>query len=121
MTYSKKNKACFKVGDNSKMPLVVFGDGLKNKDHIKFKGLRHGISNKIYRQLKTRERVGELLLIDINEFKTSKVIKKRTHIIYILHFQLKPILHRSATVVSKTIWKISKVDKMIMKKRSTKY
>ena len=63
------------------MPLVVFGDALKNKDHIKFRGLRHGVSNKIYKQLQARERIGELLLVDnINEFKTSKVIKeKNTH------------------------------------------
>ncbi|KAI8638421.1 hypothetical protein BD408DRAFT_423041 [Parasitella parasitica] len=50
------------------MPLVVFGDGLKNKDHIKFRGLRYGVSNTIY-----KERIGELLLVDINEFKTSKI------------------------------------------------
>ncbi|PHZ09323.1 uncharacterized protein RHIMIDRAFT_294507 [Rhizopus microsporus ATCC 52813] len=54
------------------MPLVIFGDGLKNKGHVRFKGLRHGVSNKIYRQLKHREGLGELLLLDINEFKTSK-------------------------------------------------
>ena len=52
------------------MPLVVFGDGLKDKDHMKFRGLRHGVSNKIYKQLQARERIGELLLVDINEFKT---------------------------------------------------
>ncbi|ORE07158.1 hypothetical protein BCV72DRAFT_304893 [Rhizopus microsporus var. microsporus] len=54
------------------MPLVIFGDGLKNKDHVRFKGLRHGVSNRIYRQLKHREGLGELLLLDINKFKTSK-------------------------------------------------
>ncbi|KAL4207312.1 hypothetical protein AB4K20DRAFT_1971602 [Rhizopus microsporus] len=54
------------------MPLVIFGDGLRNKDHIKFKGLRHGVSNKIYRQLKHREGLGDLLLFDINEYKISK-------------------------------------------------
>ncbi|KAL7318631.1 hypothetical protein PS15m_001849 [Mucor circinelloides] len=69
----RKNKPCFEVGDKSKMPLVVFGDGLKNKDHIKFRGLRHGVSNKIYKQLQAREIIGELLLVDINEFKTSKI------------------------------------------------
>ena len=88
------------------MPMVVFGDGLKNKDHIKFRGLRHGVSNKIYKQLQARERIGELLLVDINEFKTSKVIKEKTHLVHILHFQLKPIIHRSATTVSKKIWRI---------------
>ncbi|CEI97915.1 hypothetical protein G6F70_005980 [Rhizopus microsporus] len=54
------------------MPLVIFGNGLRNKDHVKFKGLRHGVSNKTYRQLKRREGLGKLLLLDINECKTSK-------------------------------------------------
>ena len=44
---------------------------------IKFRGLRHGVSNKIHKQLQARERIGELLLVDINEFKTSKVIKEK--------------------------------------------
>jgi hypothetical protein len=56
------------------MPLVVFGDGLKNEYHVRFRGLRHGVSGKLYKQLKIRERRGELLLMDISEFKTSKVV-----------------------------------------------
>ena len=59
------------------MPLVIFGDGLKNKDHIKFRGLRHGVSNKIYNQLQARERIGELLLVDINEFKHRRLLRKK--------------------------------------------
>ncbi|KAI7901644.1 uncharacterized protein BX663DRAFT_543989 [Cokeromyces recurvatus] len=35
----RKNKSCFEEGDRKKMSLVIFGDGLQNKDHIKFKGL----------------------------------------------------------------------------------
>jgi hypothetical protein len=63
------------VHPKKKMPLIIFGGGLKNKDHVKFKGLRHGVSNKIYRQLKHREGLGESLLLNINEYKTSKVSK----------------------------------------------
>lgn len=55
------------------MPLIVFDDGLKNITQKKFKGLRHGFSDKLYRQLKKREKFGELLLLDINEFRSSKV------------------------------------------------
>ncbi|KAI8087808.1 uncharacterized protein B0P05DRAFT_532351, partial [Gilbertella persicaria] len=54
------------------MPLIVFGDGLKNKSHAKFKGLRYGVIEKLYRQLRIREKHGELLLLDIDEYKTSK-------------------------------------------------
>ena len=55
------------------MPLVVFGDGLKNKAHVKFRGLRHGLNEKIYKHLIQKEKQGQLLLVDINEFNTSKV------------------------------------------------
>ncbi|PHZ16372.1 uncharacterized protein RHIMIDRAFT_233973 [Rhizopus microsporus ATCC 52813] len=54
------------------MQLIIFGDGMKNKDHVKFKGLRCGVSDKLYKQLQRRERLGELLLLGINEHNTSK-------------------------------------------------
>ncbi|GAA5812652.1 hypothetical protein MFLAVUS_006109 [Mucor flavus] len=72
LNYLASQKTIQEKGDVKKMPLVVFGDGLKNKDHIKLKGHRHGLSNKIYKQLKLREGLGELLLLDINEYYTSK-------------------------------------------------
>ncbi|ORE05865.1 hypothetical protein BCV72DRAFT_306060 [Rhizopus microsporus var. microsporus] len=54
------------------MSLIIFGDGQKNESHVKFKGLRHDVSNKIYKQLKHGKGLGELLLLDINKYKTSK-------------------------------------------------
>ncbi|KAG2197041.1 hypothetical protein INT47_009757 [Mucor saturninus] len=69
----REHKENFEEGDRNKMPLIIFGDGLKNKSQVKFKGLRSGVTDKLYRQLKRREKLGELLLVDINEFKTSKV------------------------------------------------
>ncbi|ORE09475.1 hypothetical protein BCV72DRAFT_260756 [Rhizopus microsporus var. microsporus] len=54
----RKNKNRFEEGDCKKIPLVIFGDGLKNKGHV--------------RQLKHREGLGELLLLDINEYKALK-------------------------------------------------
>lgn len=93
---SRKNKNCFEKGDVKKMPLVAFGDGLKNKDHLKFKGHRHGLSNKIYKQLKLREGLGELLLLDINECNTSKVSHDSTFS-YIVDF--KAFYYRLATRV----------------------
>ncbi|KAI7890973.1 uncharacterized protein EV154DRAFT_551845 [Mucor mucedo] len=65
-------KEKFKEGDKSKMPMIIFGDGLKNKSHVRFKGPRHGVIDKLYRQLKRRENLGELLLLDIDEYNTSK-------------------------------------------------
>ncbi|KAI7889213.1 uncharacterized protein EV154DRAFT_592502 [Mucor mucedo] len=72
-TAAKSHKEKFEEGDKSKMPLIIFGDGLKNKSHVKISGIRHGVSEMIYRQLKLREKLGELLLLDIDEYKTSKV------------------------------------------------
>ncbi|RCH89815.1 hypothetical protein CU097_010872 [Rhizopus azygosporus] len=69
----RKNKTRFEEGDCKKMPLVIFSDSLRNKDHVKFKGLRRGVSNKICRQLKRREELGELLLLDINEYKPQRL------------------------------------------------
>ncbi|KAG2200602.1 hypothetical protein INT47_007346 [Mucor saturninus] len=69
----REHKEKFEGGDRNKMPLIIFGDGLKNKSQTKFKGLRSGVMDKLYRQLKRREKLGELLLVNINEFKTSKV------------------------------------------------
>ncbi|CEG80616.1 hypothetical protein RMATCC62417_14921 [Rhizopus microsporus] len=55
------------------MPLVVFGDGLTNKSSVRFRGLRHGVSEKIYKHLKLKEKLGELCLLDIDKFRTSQV------------------------------------------------
>ncbi|KAI7890128.1 uncharacterized protein EV154DRAFT_564611 [Mucor mucedo] len=54
------------------MPMILFGDGLKNKSHVRYKGLRYEVIDKLYRQLKRRENL-ELLLLDIGEYNTSKV------------------------------------------------
>lgn len=67
------HKSHFTEGDLTKMPLIVFGDGLKGKSHVKYRGHRVGVSEIIYRQLKRREKLGELLVLDINEFRTSSV------------------------------------------------
>ncbi|KAL4208041.1 hypothetical protein AB4K20DRAFT_1970644 [Rhizopus microsporus] len=52
--------------------LWLSGNGLKNKSHVKFKGLRHGVSERVYRQLRLREKFREWVLIDIDEHRTSK-------------------------------------------------
>lgn len=59
------------------MPLVIFGNGLKNKSHVKFKGLRHGVSERVYRQLRLQEKLGELVLLDIDEHRASKIKDKK--------------------------------------------
>lgn len=53
--------------------LVIFGGGHKNKDHVKFKGLQWGASNKQCKQLKLCKKLGELLLFGIREYNTSKI------------------------------------------------
>ncbi|KAI8970490.1 hypothetical protein BDF20DRAFT_838838 [Mycotypha africana] len=62
-----------RTGDKSKKPLVLFDDGLTNRAQVRFKGLQAGVSNKIYKHLKTKEEQGLVLVIDIDEFRTSKI------------------------------------------------
>ncbi|GAA5812069.1 hypothetical protein MFLAVUS_005518 [Mucor flavus] len=64
------------------MPMVIFGDGTKNKSLTKFKGLRAGVIDKLYKHLKQRERLGELLLLDIDEFNTSKCGDHEIHQVF---------------------------------------
>ncbi|KAI9346319.1 hypothetical protein BD770DRAFT_463040 [Pilaira anomala] len=45
----------FKLGNKTKMPIVIFGDGMFNKDAVRFKGHHHGVISIIYKNL-TRER-----------------------------------------------------------------
>lgn len=52
------------------MSLIVFGDGMKGSAHVRFRGRRVGASEMIYKNLKKREKQGELLVLDINEFRT---------------------------------------------------
>lgn len=59
-----------------KIPLIVFGTGMFNKDHVKLKGNRVGVTGLLYRTLKKREAFGDLVVVDIDEYKTSKVCNK---------------------------------------------
>ncbi|KAI8968367.1 hypothetical protein BDF20DRAFT_895957, partial [Mycotypha africana] len=76
-------KRSFELGDKSKMPLVLFGDGLTNRAQVRFKGLQAGVSRKIYKLLKTKEKQGLVLVLDIDEFRTSKVCNQLHMIINI--------------------------------------
>ncbi|ORE03663.1 hypothetical protein BCV72DRAFT_264421 [Rhizopus microsporus var. microsporus] len=49
--------------DREKIPVVAFGSGMFGKDSIKFKGHRTGIT----------ERQGDVIVITIDEFRTSKI------------------------------------------------
>ncbi|KAG1047748.1 hypothetical protein G6F43_009818 [Rhizopus delemar] len=58
--------------NKEKCPLVVFGAGVFGKDMVKMKGLRCGVVGKLFATLKKREAAGELIVVTIDEFKTSK-------------------------------------------------
>ncbi|CEP07343.1 hypothetical protein [Parasitella parasitica] len=58
--------------EKEKCPLVIFGDGVFGKDMAKLKNLRCGVVGKLYLTLKKREAAGELIVLTIDEFKTSK-------------------------------------------------
>ncbi|KAI8981799.1 hypothetical protein BDF20DRAFT_834479 [Mycotypha africana] len=52
--------------------VTLAGDGLTNSAQVRFKGLQAGVSNTIYKHLKTKEKQGLVLVIDMDEFRTSK-------------------------------------------------
>ena len=52
--------------------MVVFGDGAFGKDMVKLKKLRCGVVSKLFLALKRRQAAGELIVLTIDEFKTSK-------------------------------------------------
>ncbi|OAD77825.1 hypothetical protein PHYBLDRAFT_141686 [Phycomyces blakesleeanus NRRL 1555(-)] len=58
--------------DSTKVPLLVFGSGMFGKDDVKLKRHRCGAVGKLYKLLKKQEAEGQLIIITINEFKTSK-------------------------------------------------
>ncbi|KAG2202802.1 hypothetical protein INT46_009962 [Mucor plumbeus] len=73
ITKSNKWKPTKFEYEKSKVPLIVFGTGMVGKDLAKLRGLRHGVTGMFYRTLKKREKEGELLVVPIDEFKTSRI------------------------------------------------
>jgi hypothetical protein len=65
-------KVKFKFSE--KVPLIVLGDGMKNKDTVKLKGLTSGVTGILRRELQKRQAVYKNAIVDINEFRTSKVL-----------------------------------------------
>jgi hypothetical protein len=55
------------------VPLVVFGDGMKNKDTVKMKGHVSGTTGLLYQEIQRRQNQFLAALLDINEFRTSRV------------------------------------------------
>lgn len=53
--------------------MIVFGNGMANKDGVKIHGKRVGVTNILWRTLKRRERHGDLVAISIDEYLTSQV------------------------------------------------
>ncbi|KAG2229459.1 hypothetical protein INT48_003146, partial [Thamnidium elegans] len=53
------------------MPLVIFGDGMFNKDSVPIRGNIYGVASVVSKNLRRREQLEELCLIGINEFRTS--------------------------------------------------
>ncbi|KAG0826837.1 hypothetical protein G6F18_009759 [Rhizopus arrhizus] len=58
--------------NKEKYSSVVFDAGVFGKDMVKMKGIRCGVIGKLFATLKKREAAGELIVVTIDEFKTSK-------------------------------------------------
>jgi hypothetical protein len=68
-----KRNAKYNENDKNKMPLVIFGDALFKRDNNRLKGNLPGVSSSIAGQIKLREKRGELMVMTIWEYNTSKV------------------------------------------------
>ncbi|OAD79978.1 hypothetical protein PHYBLDRAFT_139989 [Phycomyces blakesleeanus NRRL 1555(-)] len=64
------------------MPLIVFGDGLADKSSVRFRSFRHGVPEKAYKHLLVKQKIGEVYLLDTNEFNTDAIAAR--NILYIV-------------------------------------
>ncbi|KAL0078188.1 hypothetical protein F4703DRAFT_1797202 [Phycomyces blakesleeanus] len=80
-TFESLTRACTKKDkwkptkyqqDSTKAPLAVFGSGMFGKYYVKLKGHGCGVVGKRYKLLKKGEAEGQLIVITIDKFKTSK-------------------------------------------------
>ncbi|KAI8072172.1 uncharacterized protein B0P05DRAFT_580302 [Gilbertella persicaria] len=82
--------------EKEKCPLVVFGDGVFGKDMVKLKNLRCGVVGKLFQTLKKRETAGALIVLTIDEFKTSKTCSSCFYsnlgVVKITHFKGNSVL-----------------------------
>lgn len=60
---------------SEKASLVALGDGMKNKDAVKAKRHLSGTVRGLRNELKKRGSQLKNILVDINEFRASKVLK----------------------------------------------
>ncbi|KAG2202838.1 hypothetical protein INT46_000497 [Mucor plumbeus] len=58
--------------DKTKVPLIVFGARMFDKDLVKLKGNQCGVTGILWRALKKREK-GDFLVVTIDEFMTSRI------------------------------------------------
>ena len=70
--YSRKWKPS-KFVDSTLVPLVVFGDGMKQKDAVRMKKRLSGVTKILYKEIICRQKQNLAAIVDINEFRTSVV------------------------------------------------
>lgn len=62
-------------------PIISFGNGMFGKDSVKFNGHRIGVTGALWRQLKSRQKSGDLLLAIVDKFRNSEVISQTVFIL----------------------------------------
>ncbi|KAI8971679.1 hypothetical protein BDF20DRAFT_915456 [Mycotypha africana] len=55
------------------MSLVIFGDGMHGKDAVRMRGHTTGATSILYKQLLKRQRTFLTAVVNIDEYRTSKV------------------------------------------------
>jgi hypothetical protein len=100
---------------SGQIPLVIFGNAMFGANNsMTIKGKRHGLVDKIWKELKRREAAGELIAVKIDEYLSSQVskqvmnsiiyllLKSRSRsaiVVYIDHYTRSQLLTVSATTV----------------------
>ncbi|ORE22441.1 hypothetical protein BCV71DRAFT_286484 [Rhizopus microsporus] len=65
-----------------KIPVVTFGSGIFWKKSMKFKGHRIRVTDVLYRALKRKEAQGDIIVVTVDEFRTSRVCSSCNQIVF---------------------------------------
>ncbi|KAI9484080.1 MAG: hypothetical protein EXX96DRAFT_606993, partial [Benjaminiella poitrasii] len=71
--HNKKWRICYLMMEQNMTSKKVFSSELFGKDPIKLKGNKAGVTGVLCRVLKRREAAGDLIVLTISEYKTSRI------------------------------------------------
>ncbi|KAI9477838.1 MAG: hypothetical protein EXX96DRAFT_618766 [Benjaminiella poitrasii] len=76
LTKDKKWRPAEYKREKTKISLAVFGSGIFGKYLVKLQENKAGVTGVFYRALKRREATGDLIVLTIDEYKTSRICNR---------------------------------------------